>query len=148
MSARLRDGGPDPDRADWAGGCHCGAVRFRVRLAEGLHSARRCDCSYCRIKGVVAVTAAEGGFVLMAGDEALTTYRFNTGTAAHHFCRICGTPTHHSRRSTPGQVAVSAACLEGVSPFDFLELPVSDGVNHPADSGTARQAGRLLYRPA
>lgn len=148
MSVRLRDGGPDPAQAEWTGGCHCGAVRFRVRLADGLRTARRCTCSYCRMKGVVALTVADGGFTLLSGGEALTEYRFNTGTAAHHFCRTCGTPTHHSRRSTPGQVAVSAACLDGVSPFDFLELPVTDGVNHPSDTGAARQAGRLIYRPA
>lgn len=130
------------------GGCHCGAVRFRVRLANGLHSARRCDCSYCRMKGAVALTVAEGGFDLLQGADSLTVYRFNTGVAAHHFCRVCGTNTHHSRRSTPGQLAVNAACLDGVSPFDFIDVPVSDGRNHPSDTGESRLAGRLRYSPA
>ena len=147
MSIVLRDGGPDPALAEAMGGCHCGAVRFRVRLADGLRSARRCDCSYCTMKGAVAVTVADGGFDLLSGAGALVTYRFNTGTAAHHFCGVCGINTHHERRSTPGQVAVSVACLDGLSPFDFTELPVMDGRHHPSDTGTSRVAGMLRYSP-
>lgn len=135
------------DLAEAWGGCHCGAVRFRVRLADGLRTARRCTCSYCRMKGTVAVTVSEGGFDLLQGADALTEYRFNTDVAAHHFCRVCGIPTHHARRSTPGQLAVSVACLDGRSPFDFAELPVMDGENHPSDSGRSRRAGVLRYSP-
>lgn len=148
MNVTIRQGGPDPAMAEAEGGCHCGAVRFRVRLAAGLTTARRCTCSYCRVKGVVAVTAAQDGLTLISGEGTLTEYRFNTGAAQHWFCSVCGTHTHHARRSVPGQVAVSAAALDGVSPFDFLELPVSDGENHPSDTGVSRQAGRLIYDPA
>jgi hypothetical protein len=28
---------------------------------------------------------------------------------------------------------VNVACIEGVSPFDFPEVKVMDGSNHPAD---------------
>lgn len=148
MTVTMRQDGPDPAAPEWTGGCHCGAVRFRVQLADGMNTARRCTCSYCRIKGVVAVSAAEGGLTLISGKDSLTEYRFNTGVAAHWFCRVCGTHTHHARRSTPGQIAVSAACLDGVSPFDFLDLPVADGENHPSDTGIQRRAGRLIYKPA
>lgn len=91
------------------------------------------------MKGSVSVTVADGGFHLLTAEEALGTYRFNTGVAAHHFCLRCGINTHHHRSSVPGQVAVSAACLDGVSPFDFLELPVWDG---------DRPAGVLRYSSA
>lgn len=143
---RLRPDGPALDMAEAQGGCHCGTVRFRVRLAEGLSSARRCTCSYCRMKGSVSLTVADGGFDLLSGAGRLGTYRFNTGVAAHHFCTRCGINTHHERRSVPGQVAVNAACLDGVSPFDFLELPVMDGRNHPSDGGGG-QVGVLRYSP-
>ncbi len=43
------------------GACHCGRVRFRATLVDGLRSARRCTCSYCRMRGAVAVSAALGG---------------------------------------------------------------------------------------
>ena len=124
---------PDPDRNEADGACHCGAVRFHVRLREGLRSARRCTCSYCRMRGAVAVTAALGDLEIRAGAEKLTLYQFNTGTAKHYFCSVCGIYTHHRRRSNPNEYGVNAACLEGVSPFDFEEVVVTDGINHPSD---------------
>ncbi|MEA1071114.1 GFA family protein [Sphingomonas sp. LY160] len=116
-----------------AGTCHCGAVQFRVTLPEGLASARRCNCSYCRMRGAVAVTAMLDGFALTAGAELLRTYRFNTGVAEHHFCGECGIYTHHRRRSNPTEYGVNVACLEDRSPFDFAEVDVMDGVHHPND---------------
>jgi hypothetical protein len=130
------------------GACHCGAVRFRVRLQDGLASARRCTCSYCRMRGAIALTAEPGGFDLLQGAEALSLYQFNTRTARHYFCRHCGIYTHHQRRSSPGQVAVNLACLAGLSPFDLAEVVVMDGVAHPSDTGQAPSiAGVLRYVP-
>lgn len=115
------------------GACHCGTVRFTVRLRDGLASARRCTCSYCRMRGAVAVTAELGEITYTAGEDALTLYQFNTKTAEHYFCSKCGIYTHHRRRSNPNELGVNVACLEGVSPFDFADVPVMDGVNHPSD---------------
>jgi hypothetical protein len=43
---------------------------------------------------------------------------------------------------------VNVACLEGVSPFDFAEVPVMDGVAHPSDTGgPSRLAGLLRFVP-
>src|SRR5262245_39668874 len=120
------------DIAEIDGACHCGTVRLRVRLADGLHSARRCTCSYCRMKGAVAVSADLGGVDVVAGADALTVYQFNTMSATHFFCSKCGIYTHHQRRSNPNQYGVNAAILAGVSPFDFPEVPVMDGVDHPS----------------
>jgi hypothetical protein len=117
------------------GACHCGAVRFHVRLRDGLHSARRCTCSYCRMRGAVAVTAELGDLDILSGQDKLTLYQFNTGTAKHYFCSVCGIYTHHQRRSNPNEFGVNAACLQGVSPFDFAEIVVTDGINHPSDGG-------------
>ena len=130
--------------------CHCGAVRFEVALSDGLNTARRCTCSYCRMRGAVAVSAERGGIRFLEGEEKLTRYSFNTRTAQHFFCSVCGIYTHHQRRSNPLQFGVNAACLEGVSPFDFAAVPVLDGVSHPSDApaGTpARQAGVLRFEP-
>lgn len=131
---------PDLDVSEANGACHCGAVRFHVRLREGLRSARRCTCTYCRMRGAVAVTAELGDLQILEGKEKLTLYRFNTGTAKHYFCSICGIYTHHRRRSNPNEYGVNAACLEGVSPFDFEEVVVTDGIHHPSD-GKRRGAG-------
>jgi hypothetical protein len=132
------------------GACHCGQVRFRVRLAEGLSSARRCNCSFCRMRGAVALTARVGDIDFVEGEDRLTRYQFNTGVAEHYFCPTCGIYTHHRRRSNPNEYGVNAACLEGLSPFDFAEVPVLDGVAHPSDrpkgSGDGI-AGVLRYEP-
>jgi hypothetical protein len=137
------------DKGLRAGQCHCGAVRFRVKLADGFNTIRRCTCSYCRMRGAIAVSADIGGIVFVSGEENLSSYRFNTGTAQHFFCARCGIYTHHQRRSNPQQFGVNVACLDGVSPFDFPEVPVIDGVNHPADTGgPTKRAGTLRFEPA
>ena len=137
----------DLERTDFDGACHCGTVRFRVRLSGGLGTARRCNCSLCRMRGAVAVTALLGDLELLQGAEMLSTYRFNTGVAEHHFCANCGIYTHHRRRSDPTQYGVNVACLEGVSPFDFAEVPVSDGQHHEKDGGRGGIAGVLRFEP-
>ena len=126
------------------GACHCGSVRFRVVLSDGLDSARRCTCSLCRMRGAIAVSAAVGDLEITEGADLLTQYQFNTKVAAHYFCSICGIYTHHRRRSDPSQFGVNVACLEGVSPFDFSEVIVNDGVNHPSD-GNSGIAGYLRF---
>ena len=133
-----------------SGACHCGAVRFTVTLTDGFASARRCTCSICRMRGAVALTSTPADFRMTAGEDKLATYRFNTRTAEHHFCSNCGIYTHHKRRSNPNQLGVNAACLEGVSPFDFHELVVFDGQRHPADNPEHRTytAGVLRFEPA
>ena len=140
---------PDLDVAQREGRCHCGAVRFRVQLTNGLRTARRCTCSYCRMRGAVVVMAAQGGIKFLHGEDKLTSYRFHTGAAHHFFCSRCGIYTHHQRRSNQALYAINVACLDGVSPFDFPEVPVTDGVNHPNDTGKpSRRAGTLRFIPA
>jgi len=131
------------------GRCHCGAVRFDVILSEDFRSIRRCTCSYCRMRGAVVAMAEAGGITIREGEEALASYRFHTGSAQHFFCSHCGIYTHHQRRSDQKLFAVNVACLDGVSPFDFPEVPVMDGVNHTSDTGRpTRRAGTLRYIPA
>lgn len=132
------------------GACHCGAVQFEVTLTKGFASARRCNCSLCRMRGAVALTSTQDNFRVTEGADKLATYRFNTGTAEHHFCTVCGIYTHHKRRSNPQELGINAACLAGVSPFDFREVTVLDGVRHPSDDQQHRTflAGVLKFEPA
>ena len=131
------------------GSCHCGAVEFTTTLTEGCSSARRCTCSICRMRGAVAVTSTHDAFRITKGEDKLATYRFNTKTAEHHFCSVCGIYTHHKRRSSPDQLGVNVACLENVSPFDFTEVIVYDGSRHPADNPEHKTyvAGVLRFEP-
>jgi hypothetical protein len=100
------------------------------------------------MRGAVAVSAALGGIRFIEGEDMLTSYRFNTGAAQHFFCSQCGIYTHHQRRSNPAQYGVNVACLEGISPFDFPEVPVLDGTAHPSDTGAPpKQVGTLRFEP-
>jgi hypothetical protein len=127
------------------GSCHCGGVRFTVELPCELRGAR-CNCSICSMKGVVMVAAPDYALQITAGEDLLTIYRFNTMAAQHHFCSRCGIHVFHRRRADPGQLGINAACLDGMSPYDFSEIPVMDGANHPLDNGgRLRRAGTLSF---
>ena len=115
------------------GSCHCGTVQFELDLPDGLINVRRCDCSMCRRRGAIAASVPLAGIKILAGEEALTLYQFNTKTAKHFFCSNCGIYTHHQRRSNPTQYGFNVACLEGINPLTIEGIPVNDGVNHPSD---------------
>ncbi len=112
--------------------CHCGAVELKVALSDGLHSARRCDCSFCRRRGAPAVSAPLNGVEVVKGKDVLTLYQWGTNTARHHFCSVCGIYMYHRRRSNPNEFGVNMAAIEGVNPREF-DIPWADGVNHPSD---------------
>lgn len=125
--------------------CHCGAVAFTVELIDGFDSVRRCNCSFCRMRGAVVVYAA--GVEVTEGRSQLTEYRFNSREVAHYFCSVCGIYTFHQSRSNPVKFGVNVACIKGISPFDFTSVIVSDGNNHPKDGGKGGVAGYLSYVP-
>jgi hypothetical protein len=96
----------------YEGGCHCGRVRFRV--TGDLATTTECNCSICRMKGFLHLIVPPGQFELLRGGEDLTTYRFNTGVAQHHFCRHCGAHPFYVPRSDPDKIDVNVRCLGGV----------------------------------
>lgn len=82
------------DRPVYHAACHCGTVRFTLQLADGLRTARRCNCSYCRMRGAVVVSANLDDIRILQGQEALTLYQFNTGGPGQQACAspplVCG----------------------------------------------------------
>jgi hypothetical protein len=113
--------------------CHCGAVELLLDLPDGIVNPRRCDCLICRRKGAIVASVPLSGITVVKGQDALTLYQFNTNTASHYFCSVCGIYTHHQRRSNPLEYGYNVGCLEGVNPFDLAPVPTNDGVHHPAD---------------
>ena len=129
--------------------CHCGSVQFNIRLTDEFNTIRRCSCSYCRMRGAIAVSAQLSDIEFVTGENNLTLYQFNTETAKHYFCKTCGIYTHHQRRSNPSQFGVNVACIDNISPFDFPEVVVMDGVSHPADSDSGpKVSGILRFSPS
>ena len=62
------------------GGCHCRRVRFEVDAPAAIE-ALDCNCSICRMTGFLHLIVPAARFRLLAGEDALVEYRFNTGAA-------------------------------------------------------------------
>ena len=93
------------------GGCHCGRVRFEV-LAPPRLEVIDCDCSMCSKSGYLHLIVPKERFKLLSGAEVLTTYEFNTRTAKHLFCSICGVKSFYVPRSHPEGYSVNARCMD------------------------------------
>ncbi len=93
------------------GGCHCGGVRFRVRVTT--FEASECNCSMCTMKGQLHLIVPPAQFELLRGGELLKTYTFNTHVAKHRFCSVCGIHPFYTPRSDPDKVDVNIRCLDG-----------------------------------
>ncbi|EKO3988111.1 GFA family protein [Vibrio fluvialis] len=129
----IKQVGPTVIREKHRATCHCGAVELELSLPDGIVDPRRCDCSICRRKGAIVASVTLDAIRIVKGQEALRLYQFNTQTAKHYFCSVCGIYTHHQRRSNPHQYGYNVGCLEGVNPFDLGDVVTNNGVNHPAD---------------
>ncbi|UYL09799.1 GFA family protein [Bdellovibrio sp. SKB1291214] len=113
--------------------CHCHSVKFEVELTNGIEDPKRCNCSFCRRRGTIVAMVPREKFKVLQGADRLSLYEFNTRTAKHYFCSVCGIHTHNVSRTNPHQIRFNVGCLEGVDPFELGDVPVSDGLNHPAD---------------
>lgn len=113
--------------------CHCGTVELALNLPDGLQGMLRCNCSMCVRRGTIAATVPVKDLTVVKGDENLTLYQFNTGTAKHYFCKTCGIYTHHQRRTDPNTYGVNIACIKGVDPYAQTDVTMSDGQNHTCD---------------
>jgi hypothetical protein len=94
------------------GSCHCGRVRFRV--TADLDGVTECNCSICSKKGFLHLIVPPEQFRLLSGRDDLATYRFNTGTAQHTFCKVCGVHPFYVPRSDPDKIDVNVRCLDGI----------------------------------
>ncbi len=108
----------------YTGGCHCGRVRFRLTAPERLEVSE-CNCSICRMVGYLHLIVPKSRFELIRGLGDLTTYTFNTGTAQHYFCAVCGVKPYYVPRSHPDGYSVNVRCLDPetvtgmrITPFD------------------------------
>ena len=98
-------------RVTHRGGCHCGAVAFEVD-APARVTVSECNCSTCRMSGFLHLIVPRTRFRLLRGADSLSTYVFNTGTARHLFCRICGVKSFYVPRSNPDGYSVNLRCLD------------------------------------
>ena len=129
------------DERHWVqGGCHCGAVRYSVRLANPTH-AHACNCSICAASGFVGAIVPEADFRLDAGKESLIEYRFNTGVARHLFCGICGVKSFYRPRSNPDGVSINIHTLSAPQGWVF-DVESFDGQNWEQHAGALAHLSR------
>ena len=134
---------PDVAEMSWrAGGCHCGAVRFEAALARPVE-AQSCNCSICARTGFIHVIVPASRFRILAGENDLTEYAFNSGVARHLFCGACGVKAFYRPRSNPDGWSVNARCLDATDGLDIHVEPF-DGLNWEAN---AASLGRLSREP-
>jgi hypothetical protein len=87
-----------------------------------------CNCSICTKKGYVHWIVPRERLRVTRSEPALATYRFNTETARHHFCPVCGVAPFYVPRSDPDKLDVNVRCLEGIE-LRSLEPEPFDGRN-------------------
>ena len=114
------------------GGCHCGAVAFEVDAPAHL-VVSECNCSICRMSAFLHLIVPRARFRLLRGADALSEYRFNTGTAQHLFCSRCGVKSFYVPRSNPDGYSINLRCVERssiagitIEPFDDNDRAASD----------------------
>lgn len=112
------------------GGCHCGAVRFEVDAPARI-AALDCNCSICRMAGFLHLIVPPARFRLRAGADALNEYTFNTGTAKHRFCRVCGIKSFCIPRSNPDGFDVNVRCLDPAT-IDAVDVQAFDDADRDA----------------
>ena len=72
----------------YAGGCHCGAIRFSFESERPL-APRACLCSFCRKHGARTVSDPQGSAWIEWDLEPLR-YRFASRAADYIICLRCG----------------------------------------------------------
>ena len=123
-------------RKSWrTGGCHCGAVRFEVRVPDEIELID-CNCSMCSKTGYLHLIVADGDFRILKGKSKLTKYVFNTKSAKHYFCSICGIKSFYVPRSHPNGWSVNFRCLDNREDFKSVITTEFDGANWEANADT------------
>ncbi|MBV8496222.1 MAG: GFA family protein [Gammaproteobacteria bacterium] len=115
------------------GGCHCGAVAFEVAAPARL-TVSDCNCSICRMSGYLHLIVPAARFRLLRGEDSLSEYRFNSGTARHLFCRRCGVKSFYVPRSNPDGYSVNLRCLDRATLAEVIVEPFDDNDRAAAEA--------------
>jgi hypothetical protein len=120
------------EEKSYEGGCHCGAVRYRVSLA--IEQAITCNCSICQKTGTALAFAPAASFTLLRGDDVLTDYQFGRKKLHHLFCSRCGIRSfaRGARPDGTPTVAINVRCLDAID-LDAVPKRHFDGRSRPIE---------------
>jgi hypothetical protein len=124
--------------ASHAGGCLCGAIRYRVTGAP--LSSVICHCVSCRrASGAPTVAWIEvdrKGFEFIAGEPA--AFRSSPGVV-RRFCGTCGSALTYEAESRPGSIDVTTGTLDAPHGFPpTAEVWLDDRVHWQSADPTRR----------
>jgi hypothetical protein len=105
-----------------AGGCHCGKVRYEVKLDLG-NPVIGCNCSMCAKVGSLLSFVPAGDFKLLSGEDSLTDYLFNKHAIHHLFCKSCGIKSF-ARGTKPDGTQMVAINVRALDDFDLTKVNV------------------------
>ncbi|HEX4456221.1 MAG TPA: hypothetical protein VH143_35410 [Kofleriaceae bacterium] len=127
----------------YAGRCHCGAIR--ARLESQLHASelpvRACGCSFCA-KHRPRYTSDPAGHVAIEIDtEAnVSRYRFGLRLADFLICRVCGVFVAAYEPSEPGRAVLNLVVLDAASEFSAAATQFADYDREDAATRSSRRA--------
>ena len=105
----------------YQGGCHCGRVQFEVTAQ--IDEVIDCNCSICAKRVFLHLIVEPEQFRLLTAEDAVALYQFNTKTAKHYFCPVCGVCSYYVPRSHPDKIDVNVRCLEGIALEELSIVP-------------------------
>ncbi len=110
--------------------CHCGAVALTVE-GEIPSEAIECNCSHCRLKGLILAAVPGEALTVTRGADKLETYQFNKRTIDHRFCPTCGAQPFSQGKGQDGSpmAMINLRCVPEAD-LDGLSIKKFDGASY------------------
>lgn len=102
-----------------SGGCHCGAIRYRVRIDASQGS--RCNCSICSKISQLGAIVKPAAFELLSSPERIGVYVWGQQISRRSFCKQCGVHCFaHGHLAELGgdYVSINLNTLDDVDPLE------------------------------
>ena len=90
----------------YLGNCHCNAIIFEFYCKTEINLIQ-CNCSICIHTNYLHLIVPHENFKLLKGDNVISTYQFNSKSAKHFFCSICGIKSFYQPRSHKNSYSIN-----------------------------------------
>jgi hypothetical protein len=125
------------------GGCHCGAVRYEVKIDA--RNGSRCNCSICNKVAQLGGIVAPAAFKLLSGADNISEYAWGSKSARRVFCKTCGIHCFghgHVKEIGGDFVSVNYNTLDDVDPID-VKITYWDGRHNNWQAGPRETPWRI-----